>query len=54
MMPNGTTNGGTRHRMMTRHVTGDATDRGALEASMRNCRDWQRSCRKPQHQHHPM
>jgi hypothetical protein len=52
MMPDGTTDRRARHRVVTRHVTGDATDRGTLDATMRIGRNRQRSSRNREDNHH--
>jgi hypothetical protein len=43
MVPHCATNRGTRHSMMTRHMAGDGTDDGALDATMRTCDGRKRS-----------
>jgi hypothetical protein len=52
VMPDGTTDCGTCHRMVTRQVTGDATDCGTLDAPTRIRLDRQRSDSNEQHQHY--
>jgi hypothetical protein len=49
VMPDGTADRGARHRMMARHVTGDAADRGALDATGRIDGDRKRSGKKEDH-----
>jgi hypothetical protein len=52
MMPDGTTDRGARHRVVTRHVTDDATDGGTLDATMRIGRNRQRCSTNRKDTHH--